>query len=120
MKTDFLFSAEVRSITATVTNADPDSVALFETPAGSRVVGVSLAVSDAFNTGATLALGKLGATAHLLAAQAIDAVGVFAPDLANPEHTTQPTTYIATVSDKAAAGSVDITMLFSMDTDTEL
>lgn len=117
MKTDFPFSAEVRSITATVTNADPDSVALFETPAGSRVVGVSLAVSDAFNTGATLALGKRGATAHLLAAQAIDAVGVFVPDLANPEHTTQPTAYIATVSDKTAAGSVDITMLFSMDTD---
>ena len=120
MKTSFLQNAVVRRITALVTNADPDNVPLFEIPANCVVLGASLAVSDAFNAGAKLALGKIGAATHLLAAQAVDAVGVFNPDLANPERTTQPTTYIATVSDKTAAGSVDITLLFSMDTDNEL
>ena len=120
MKTSFPQSAVVRRITALVTNADPDNVQLFEIPANSVVLGVSLAVSDAFNAAATLALGKVGAATHLLAAQAIDAVGVFNPDLAHPEHTTQPTMFIATVSDKTAAGSVEISVLFSLDTDNKL
>ena len=120
MKTSFPQSAVVRRITALVTNADPDNVPLFEIPANCVVLGASLAVSDAFNAGAKLALGKVGAAAHLLAAQAVDAVGVFNPDLANPERTTQPTTYIATISDKTAAGAVEISVLFSMDTDNKL
>ena len=120
MKTSFILSAEVRRLTAVVTNTDPNDVPLFEVPANSVILGTSVAVNDAFNTGAKLALGKVGAAGCLLAAQAIDAVGVFTPDLANPLHTTQPTTFIATVSDKTAVGNVEISLLFSMDTDTEL
>ena len=120
MKTSFIQNAIVRRITATVTNADPDSVALFEIPANCVVLGVSLAVSDAFNTGAKLALGTMADGDALLTAQAIDAVGVFVPDLANPLHTAQPTTFVATVSDKTAAGAVDTSVLFSMDTDNKL
>jgi hypothetical protein len=120
MKTSFPQNGIVRRITALVTNADPDAAPLFELPTGSVILGASVAVRDAFNTGATLALGKIGAAAHLLAAQAIDAVGVFVPTLANPEHTTQPTTFIATVSDKTAVGAVEISVLFSMDTDNKL
>ena len=120
MKTSFPQSAVVRRITALVTNADPDNVPLFEIPGNCVVLGASLAVNDAFNAGAKLALGKVGAATHLLAAQAVDAVGVFNPDLANPERTTQPTTYIATISDKTAAGAVEISVLFSMDTDNKL
>ncbi len=120
MKTSFISSADVRRLTATVTEADPDNVPLFEVPANSVVLGVSLAVNDAFNAGAKLTLGKVGAATHLLVAQAIDAVGVFNPTLANPLHTTQPTTFIATVSDKTAVGNVDISLLFSMDFDTNL
>ena len=77
MKTRFPQNAVVRRITALVTHADPDNVPLFEIPANCVVLGASLAVSDAFNTGAKLALGKVGAATHLLAAQAVDAVGVF-------------------------------------------
>jgi hypothetical protein len=120
MKANFPQNAIVRRITALVTNADPDNVPLFEIPANCVVLGASLAVSDAFNTGATLALGKVGAATHLLAAQAVDAVGVINPNLANPLHTTAPTTFIATISDKTAVGAVEISVLFSMDTDNKL
>lgn len=120
MKTRFPQNAVVRRITALVTNSDPDNAPLFEIPANCVILGASLSVSDAFNTGATLTLGKVGAAGHLLAAQAIDAVGVFNPDLAHPEHTMQPTTFIATVSDKTVAGAVEISVLFSLDTDNKL
>ncbi len=120
MKTRFPQNAVVRRITAIVTHADPNNVPLFEIPANCVILGASLAVSDAFNAGATLALGKVGASNHLLVAQAIDAVGVFNPDLAHTEHTTQPTTFTATISDKTAAGAVEISVLFSMDTDNKL
>ncbi len=119
MKTMFPQNAVVRSISATVTNADPDSVVLFEIPANCRVLGTSLAVSDAFNTGATLAFGTVSDGDALLSAQAIDAVGIAVPTLLAPLHTTQATTFVATVSDKTAAGAVDISLLFSMDTDNK-
>ncbi len=67
MKTRFPQNAVVRRITAFVTNANPDNVPLFEIPANCVVLGVSLSVSDAFNTGATLALGKVGAASGITA-----------------------------------------------------
>ncbi len=120
MKTQFPQNANVRSISATVTNADPDAGQLFELPAGSQVLGVDFGVVDAFNTSATCKVGTVADDDLLVTAQAVDALGLFRANMAHALHTTEPTTFTATISDKTAAGAVEISVLFSMDTDTDL
>lgn len=120
MKTRFKSSARVRRITAKVTDADANAVELFELPTGSLVLGVSLAVTDAFNGSATLKVGTSDNDDVLLTAAPIDALGTFNPDLANALYTTKPTMFTATVSDKTSAGAVYVTLVFSFDRDTVL
>ena len=118
MKTSFITSSHVRQQTATITDADDNDVALFEIPSHTRVLGFVVGVSDAFNTSAKLALGTVADSDGLVAAQAIDALGSFFVNMAEPYKTTdEPVTILATVSDKSAVGSAAVTVLFAMDID---
>jgi hypothetical protein len=119
MKTSLKFSTSMRQLTAAITDADDNDVALFELPSNTTLLGFVVGVSDAFNTSAKLALGVYGTGNDLVAAQAIDALGSFVVNMAKPYKTTAATTIVATVSDKSAVGACTVTALFAMDIDVK-
>jgi hypothetical protein len=120
MKTDIGMSTNVRQVTVSITDADANDVDLFDLPANTRLLGLVVGVSDAFNTSAKLAIGVKGTGNDLVAAQAIDAVGSFFVDMAKPYKTgDQPSTIVATVSDKSAVGACTVTALIALDIDVK-
>lgn len=119
MKTRYELASNVRQLTAEVTDADANAVELFELPANVRIIAISLNVSDAFNTSATLAVGTGSTADALVAAAAIDATGQAFATLKSTTVTTAVTKVTATVSDKTATGKVAVTVLFSLLTDTQ-
>ena len=120
MRADIVQSKGVRTLTVRLTQADTAQTELFTLPAGCRILGVSGDVEDAFNAGATLAVGILSDPDFLVTAMALDAVGHVVGTLAHQLKTTQPTTITATVSDGTAVGSVDLTIMFAFDLDSRL
>lgn len=118
-KSKYTFAPRLRVLEVKVTDADPDAVVLFELPKG-LIYSIKAVVTDAFASGATLAIGTPAGAGQLVAAQAIDATGVFTCTLANYQHsTTQVTPITATVSNKAAVGSVTLLIEFAVDKETK-
>lgn len=118
-KSKYIFSPRLRVLEVEVTEKDPDGVVLFEMPKG-LILDIKVNVTDAFNGAAKLAIGIPGTAAHLVAAQAIDVLGLFNCTLANYLHSTTSVMPItATVSDKSAVGKVKVIITFAIDKETK-
>jgi hypothetical protein len=119
-KSKYYYGRKLRTIEIPMTEADPDGVVLFDLPRGG-IDSIKVYVEDAFNTSAKLAIGVPGTANQLVAAQAIDATGIFTCTLANYLHdSTKDTPITGTVSDKAAAGKLRVIVNFYVDRDTNL
>lgn len=109
---------KLRSIEVPVTSLDADGAVLFELPRGA-VDSVKVVVGTVFNTGATLDIGIPSDQNYLVAAQAIDSLGVFVCTMANYLHNaTVETPITVTVSDKSVAGALRVIVNFAVDKDT--
>lgn len=118
-KSKYTFAPRLRVLEVVVTEKDPNAVVLFELPKG-LIYSIKAVVTDAFAAGATLAIGTPAGAGHLVAAQAIDATGLFTCTLVNHQHsTTQVIPVTATVSDKTAVGSVTLLIEFAVDKETK-
>ena len=118
-KSKYTFAPRLRVLEVVVTEKDSSGVVLFELPKG-LILGIKAIVTDAFNTGATLAIGTPAGSGYLVVAQAIDATGIFDCTLAHFQHSTTAVTPVtATVSDKTAAGSVTLLITFAVDKETK-
>ncbi len=119
MKATFKHSTRVRVIRVDISQADPDAVQLFELPAGTTILGVTVAVDDAFNAGAVLDIGVMGDPDAIVDGQAVSSTGVFGATLVGLKHFSNPTIFTATLSDKTQDGHATLAIQFTMDKDSQ-
>ncbi len=116
--TRFVESRVVREITCNVTYADTTTAKIFTLPKGARIIDIIVNVKTAFAGGTTtLDVGKTSDGDYYIDGVAVNAVGKASPSLLHPgaEITTLGEDIYANVGAGNTAGSLDITLLFSME-----
>jgi hypothetical protein len=119
--TKFIESRVIREITCNLTYVDTTSARVFTLPKGARLVDWIINVKTAFAGGTTtLDIGTSSDGDYFIDGVAVNAVGKASPSVLYPgyEVTTLGLDIYANVGGSNTAGSVDITLLFSMEQGT--
>lgn len=116
--TRFTVSRVVREITHTIAYGDTTSARIFTLPKGARLIDWIINVKTAFAGGAgTLNVGISGTANYFISGLDVSSVGNKSPSVLVPGHivTTLGQDIYAQASGSDTSGSVDITLLFSME-----
>jgi len=116
--TKFIESRVVREITCNLTYADTTSAKIFTLPKGARLIDWVINVKTALVTGTTTLDVGIGSDGdYFIDGVAVNAIGKASPTVLYPgyEVTTLGLDIYANVGGSNTAGSVDITLLFSME-----
>ena len=122
MSTGYVFSRRVRELTFSVTYADTTSAVMFTLPAGVRIIAWILNVKTAFSGGSnhTIDIGISGNPDYYVDGADVSAQGNAALGTALKQPGAETTVITPVYFDgiDGSAGSVDVTCLFSQETDT--
>ena len=117
-ETKFVESRVVREITIALTYSDTTSAVVFTLPKGARLLDWVINVRTAFAGGTTtIDVGKTGDGDYYIDGCNINAVGKASPSLLKPgeEISTLGEDIYASVGAGNTAGSLELTLLFSME-----
>ena len=121
-ETKYIASRRVRELTYSVTYADTTATAMFTLPAGVRIIAWILNVKTAFSGGSnhTIDIGISGNTDYYVDGASVAAQGNVALGTALQQPGAETTEITPVYADgiDGSAGSVDVTCLFSQETDT--
>ena len=121
-ETKYIESRRVRELTFSITYADTTSAVMFTLPAGVRIIAWILNVKTGFSGGVnhTIDIGILGDTDYYVDGASVAAQGNVAlgTALIQPGAETTEITPVYFDGIDGSDGSVDVTCLFSQETDT--
>jgi len=119
--TEFVKSREVREMTVTLTHADTTSAGMFKLPNGARIIAWIPNVATAFSGGTTtLDVGTSSNSDYYVDGASLATLGLAAIGNALVQagaETTAVTPVYMNVGAGNTAGEVEVTCLFSMETD---